>query len=172
MPGKTDHLKKTGAPSLEELHKSPGFPAEKVMKKGPLAFIECIENIPCNPCETACPKGAIKVGQPIINLPVLDTGKCMGCGLCIAACPGLAIYVKDYTYSADEALITFPFEYYPLPSVGDSVTMVNRYGEPVCSGKITRVNCAERNNKTPVITASFPKEYFDEVISIKRLSKF
>ncbi len=169
MPGKTDHLKKTGAPSLEELKDSPGFPPESEMKKGPLAFIECIESIPCNPCEMACPKGAITIGQPIINLPVLDTEKCMGCGLCIATCPGLAIYVKDYTYSADKALITFPFEYYPLPAVGDSVIMVNRYGESICNGIVNRVNCAEKNNKTPLISASFPKEFFDEVVTIKRL---
>lgn len=82
----------TGIPSLEELINSPGFPSEEEMKKRPIAVIECVQGIPCNPCETACPFGAIEVGEPITNLPRLLTDKCQGCGLCIPACPGLAIF--------------------------------------------------------------------------------
>ncbi|HQB63431.1 MAG TPA: hypothetical protein PLL21_03530 [Sedimentibacter sp.] len=36
-------LKITGAPSLEELHRSPAYPPEDRLKKGPIAIIECIE---------------------------------------------------------------------------------------------------------------------------------
>lgn len=169
MSSITNHLKTVGSPSLKELKGSPGFPDELHLKKGPIAIIECIEEIPCNPCETACPRGAIIVGHPITNLPVLDVKKCIGCGLCIAACPGLAIYVKDYTYSDTEAMIVFPYEYYPLPSTGDKVTMVNRRGREVCGGKVVRINISEKNNKTPVISVSFPKKYFEKVVSMKRL---
>jgi len=48
------------------------LPARDRLAKGPVAVIECVQNIPCNPCEAACPARAITVGQPITALPVLD----------------------------------------------------------------------------------------------------
>lgn len=161
-------VKKSGAPNFSEVSSIPGFPQENLWKKGPLAFIECVEEIPCNPCEASCPRGAIKVGKPITNLPILDGVKCIGCALCVAACPGLAIHVKDYTFSDTEASITFPYEYYPLPEKGEVVTLVDELGEDVCTGKIKRIAMAEKFNKTPLITAVFPKEFFKQVKSIKR----
>jgi len=165
------YLKTIGSPSLAELKDSPAFPKEKDYKKGPIAVIECIEEIPCNPCETSCPKGAIEVGNPITNLPRIDFERCVGCGICVAACPGLAIYVKDYNYSEEEALITFPFEYLPLPKVGDIVTLAGRRGEEICEGKITKINNAKANKNTTILSASFPKEYLLDVITMKRLKK-
>ena len=162
-------LKKSGAPSLAELKCTPGFPSEDALKQGPLAVIECVQEIPCNPCETACPQDAIKVGRPITRLPVLLAEKCQGCGLCVAACPGLAVYIKDYTHEPERALITFPFEYLPLPAKGETVTMINRLGEPVCPGEIVRINRALRNDRTTVVSAAFDKHYFHEVVSMKRL---
>jgi Fe-S-cluster-containing hydrogenase component 2 len=162
-------LKKTGAPSLDELRAAPCFPSAEQLRRGPIAVIECVEEIPCNPCEAACPKGAIRVGTPITNLPVIDFDRCVGCGSCIAPCPGLAIYVKDYNYSEAQASISFPFEYLPLPHVGAAVNMVGRHGEAVCEGTTLRVQTTKANNRTAVVTVAFPKEYFDEVISMKRL---
>lgn len=162
-------LKKIGAPSLEELRNSPGFPKEEDLLKGPIAIIECIEEIPCNPCEISCPKGAITVGKPITNLPAIDFDKCIGCGKCVAACPGLAIYIKNFIYSDEEALITFPFEYLPLPVVNDNVTLVNRRGIEVCKGKVAKINNNKMNDNTTLISVTFPKEYFHDVVSIKQL---
>lgn len=162
-------LKITGSPSSEELRKSPAFPNREDFLKRPIAVIECIEEIPCNPCETSCPRGAITVGKPITNLPQIDFEKCIGCGICTAACPGLAIYIKDFNYSEEEALITFPFEYVPLPKVGDIVTAAGRKGEEICSGKVVRINNAKGNNRTALVSIAYPKEYFDDVITIKRL---
>ena len=53
-----------GFPSKDELAKIPGVPSENRIKKGPVACIECVQEIPCNPCEEACPYGAISVGSP------------------------------------------------------------------------------------------------------------
>ncbi len=164
-------VKKVGAPSLQELERTPCFPSREQMMKGPVAVIECVEEIPCNPCETSCPHGAITVGYPITALPVLDIEKCKGCGLCIAACPGLAIYLKDYTYSEDRALIMFPFEYYPLPEVGREVILVNRLGGEVCCGEVIRVNTSKRNDRTTVISAAFDKDHFLEVVNMRRLPR-
>ena len=162
-------LKKVGCPSIEELQNSPAFPKKEDYLKGPIAVIECIEEIPCNPCETSCPRGSIRVGKPITNLPLIDFEKCTGCGICVAACPGLAIYIKDYCYSEEEALITFPYEYLPLPNVGDTVTAADRKGKEVCPGKIVKVLQTKASNKTALVSMTYQKTFFEDVVTMKRL---
>lgn len=161
-------VKIDGTPSAEELHASPGFPQESI-RKGPLAFIECVEEIPCNPCATACPRGAITLEGGLTALPRLDAELCTGCGLCISVCPGLAIYVKAREHEPGFSSILFPYEYYPLPQKGDPVECVNRFGKSICSGTVLSVRTAEKLDRTALIKVSFPQAYFDEVISIKRL---
>ena len=161
----------TGIPSKEELAACPGIPSEERMAQGRVACIECVQEIPCNPCEGTCPVGAIKVGEQITNLPVLHGEKCTGCGMCVANCPGLAITIIDKTYSDTEAVIEFPFEYLPLPEKGDTVDAVNRGGQVVCEGTVTSVKKLKAYAGTAVIGIAIPKEYADEVRSIKRLPK-
>ena len=162
-------LKKTGIVSVEELQSRTGYPSEEQFRKGPTVVIECMEEIPCNPCEMACPKHAIHVGTPITNLPVVAYEKCIACGMCISACPGLAIYIKDFTYSDSQASISFPFEYYPLPRVGDTVKMVDRSGQALCTGQVIRVTNGNANRQTAVITVAYDKTFFDDIISMRRL---
>ena len=158
-----------GFPSKEELLKIPGVPSKERIKKGPVACIECVQEIPCNPCEEACPYGAISVGKPITNLPVLDEEKCIGCGTCIAACPGLAIFVVSV--SGEKAEVSFPFEYYPLPNKGDEVWCVDRAGKQLTRGKVLRIIKSPKYDATAVITVEIPAEYLDNVRSIKRLER-
>lgn len=101
-----------------------------------LAVIECPEEIPCNPCETACPQGAIRVGEPITNRPQLDEKRCIGCGLCVAACPGLAVFLVNRRDDSNQAEVTFPYEFLPLPEPGQIVTAVNREGESICQAQV------------------------------------
>ncbi len=161
----------TGVPSPEELEAAPGVPSRKRMKKGRVACIECVQGIPCNPCEAACRFGAITVGEEITNLPRLDEEKCTGCGACVAACPGLAITVLNEGYSPTESTIDFPFEYLPLPEVGDQVEAVNRFGEAVCPGRILAVRKPEAYAGTAVVSMAVPTEFADEVRSMKRLPR-
>ena len=86
-------LEKDGVLSPEGLAKLPGMPSKERLEQGAVAVIECAQEIPCDPCEGACPAGAIHVGELITNLPALAADKCTGCGLCIPVCPGLAIFL-------------------------------------------------------------------------------
>jgi Fe-S-cluster-containing hydrogenase component 2 len=159
-------LKVEGAPSLDELKAADMLPSIEDMEKRPCVCIECVEEIPCNPCETSCPHLALTVGSPITNLPQIDRELCTICGLCIAACPGLAITIKSI--QGDTARIRFPWEYLPLPAAGQIVQMVDRLGQTLCAGKIISVINPMRNNKTAVVTAEFPREFVQEAISMRR----
>ncbi len=162
-------LRKIGYLTKEELVNSKCYPSEERFEKGPVAIIECTEEIPCNPCEVACKFKAIKIGKPITNIPILDENLCIGCGLCIAKCPGLAIFMVDKTFSDNEGLISFPHEYLPLPVPGSTVEAVNREGKVVSSGKVIKVLNNKSLDRTPVVTIVVPKEKLDEVRGIKRL---
>lgn len=161
----------TGVPSEEELAACPGVPSEERMRRGRVACIECVQEIPCNPCEGICRFGAITVGEQITNLPCLDEEKCTGCGLCVANCPGLAITIIDKSYSPEEATIDFPFEYLPLPAEGDTVDAVSRAGETVCKGRILRVTKLPAYAGTAVIRMAVPQQYIDQVRSMRRLAR-
>ncbi len=151
---------------LEELRKSPGFPSMERFEKGPVAVLECTQKIPCDPCEKACPKGSITIGQNIINLPELNDGICNGCGVCIPACPGLAIFVVHKNFSKTTTLLEIPYEYYPLPPKGGKVTCVNRKGQPVTTGIVRNVKTYKKNDLTAVLAIEIPKNFCLEVRSI------
>ena len=167
MCDKNEH-KKTGYLSQQELLECKGFPSETRFKKGPVAIVECIQEIPCNPCESACPKGAIVIGNKITTPPTLLEEKCVGCGLCIAKCPGLAIFVEDHTFSDKEALVSFPYEFLPLPEKGAIIQGVDRAGRTVCKGVVFQVRSSKEMDSTTVVTVRLEKEFAHHVRSIKR----
>lgn len=164
-------IRYTGIPSSEELAQCPGIPSEERLKKGRVACIECVQEIPCNPCEGACRFDAITVGEQITSLPVLHEEKCVGCGNCVANCSGLAITILDWTYSDNMATIDFPFEYLPLPREGDTVAAVGRDGKTICDGIIVKVIQQPSYEGTTVIRMAIPKEHIHNVRSMKRLSE-
>jgi Fe-S-cluster-containing hydrogenase component 2 len=104
-------------------------------------------------------------------LPVFIGDKCDACGLCIAACPGQAIFRVDATYSDTQATVSFPYEYLPLPQKGDVVSGVNRSGKVVCQAQVLRVQKPKGFDRTAVITIIVPKELVMVVRSIQRLSE-
>ena len=161
----------TGVPSTEELFMAPGVPSDERITYGRVACIECVQDIPCNPCEAACKFGAITIGDEITALPYLDEKKCTGCGQCIYRCPGLAITVLNGAYSETEATVDFPFEYLPLPVAGDIVDAVNRCGVTVCQGIVRKVMQVKDADGTTVISIIIPKQFVSEVRSMKRLGK-
>lgn len=147
---------KTGVLSIDNLR----LPTEDQLKKG-VAIIECIQEIPCNPCVAVCPVNAITM-KNINDLPKIDFNKCTGCKQCVGICPGLAIFVvkvKD-----DTALITLPYEFLPVPKVRDMVTALDREGKSKGDAKVIKVN---RKGKTVVITIEVVKDLAMIVRNIK-----
>lgn len=158
----------SGYLEYEELCSLKPMPTQERYEFGPVAIAECVQNIPCNPCETACKTGALKVGDPITNLPVIDYQMCTGCGLCVAKCPGMAIFIVNKSYSNDLAMVSFPYEYYPVPQQGDQVEAVDRTGTVCCTGTVVKVLDPKAFDHTPVVTIEIPKQWADQVRSIKR----
>ncbi|MDO4555383.1 MAG: (2Fe-2S)-binding protein [Lachnospiraceae bacterium] len=158
-------LAKNGYLDLEEVLDIPGFPGKETLDRKKCVVIECQQNIPCNPCEAACPHHAITVGEPITNLPVIDKEKCVGCGLCVAKCPGQAIFLVDQS-AEDYDTVTLPYEYYPLPEKDQEVYGLSRAGVLLTKATVLRVIMTKANDRTAVVEVKVPKGYGMEVRNI------
>lgn len=154
-------LKKTGIPESIDILKA--YPSIERLQQGGVAILECFQNIPCNPCATSCPRKAIKEFEDINDLPVIDHHKCNGCAICVANCPGLAIFVVDESFGTHEALIKLPYEFLPLPEEGALVDAVNRAGEVVGQARVVRVQNPPSFDRTAVIHVAVPKALAREV---------
>lgn len=155
-------IEKTGVAPSALVKKE--FP-EKIVLQKPKAVIECYKDIPCNPCETSCPFDAIRVPNDINQRPVIDFEKCTGCGICVYNCPGLAINV--FQLKDDKVLMKIPYEFSPLPEVGKQVNVMNRAGEKVTEGVITKVQNTKKHNKTALIHIEIPSAFLYDAITIE-----
>jgi ferredoxin len=122
------------------------LPSRERVEKGRVAVIECIEEIPCNPCAGVCPvNGVQKEGLSVP--PLVLPEKCIGCTKCIAVCPGLAIFnmmIKD-----GKGYVTMPYEFSPEPTLGDKVTMFDRGGNDRGVGTIVQPTYKNRGDSRP-----------------------
>ena len=134
------------------------FPSARAEGSQVHPVIECTQNIPCNPCQDACPVGCIKVGSNITSLPALNPEtQCIGCGMCVASCPGQAIFLLREV--DDQAEITLPYEFLPLPQKGDKGMALSRGGQPLCPAEVVEVKAAKAMDHTNLITMRVPKEF-------------
>ncbi len=143
------------------------FPSIERINRGPVAVVECFQEIPCNPCTTSCNRNAFEEMLDINDLPVIDTEVCNGCTICVSKCPGMAIMVVDGSYSEDEVIFKIPYEFIPLPNVGDVVKGMNRAGEYITDVKILRVANPKSFDKTPIVSCLVNKDFLYEFRNIE-----
>lgn len=142
----------------DEINRFPGF----THTKGIHPVMECTQNIPCNPCQDACPRKCIKIGENITSLPAVNPEvKCTGCGMCVASCSGQAIFLVDETYEEGYASITLPYEFLPVPQIGAKGTALGRDGKRVCDAEVINVRSIPAYDKTSLLTMKVPVEFVD-----------
>lgn len=154
----SSRVAQTGVLDLDVIGQLPGVPSADRMGKGPVAVMECAQEIPCNPCVTNCPEGAVRMGEALTGLPILDADECGGCGLCVADCPGQAVFLVDLAFAEDLAAVTFPYEFLPLPKRGEIVQATDREGRAVTTARVEKVVMPRRYERTAVVTISVARE--------------
>jgi len=97
---------------------------------------------------------------------MIDRDKCTGCGVCVAHCSGMAIFVLDKSYSDAMGSVAFPYEYLNLPTVDDEVDAVDRTGKVVCKGCIKKVIMPPSFDRTYVVTVEIPIDMVEIVRGI------
>ena len=158
-------LTKNGFLDIDEITGIPGYPGDEALAKKKVVVVECKQYIPCNPCEASCPHHAITIGEPITNLPVVDPDKCVGCGLCVAMCPGQACFLVDMSHDEYDT-VTIPYEYYPLPEKDQEVYGLSRDGRYLVKAVVNRVVLTKKNDRTAVVEIRVPKGFGMKVRNI------
>jgi Fe-S-cluster-containing hydrogenase component 2 len=160
---------RTGEP-LTEKDLAAQLPPQERLDAGPVAIIECIEEIPCNPCVESCPHGAIAMPGGLNGIPRLDWQRCIGCGLCISCCPGLAICIVDLSTGNQKASVSLPYEFTPLPKKGEEIVALDRQGQELGAARVVRVQRGQRLNRTSIVTIFLPRKWALKARHLRRKS--
>ena len=147
---------------LEVIEERIELPSMERMKEGPVGVIECVEDIPCDPCVESCKFEAI-IKDSLTSLPRVNYEECTGCGICVAYCPGLSIFVIDCS-KGDKALVYIPHEMLPVPQRGQRGDALDRSGKKVGIAQVAKVRKEKRG--TIVLGILVDKELAMEVRSI------
>lgn len=101
--------------------------------------LHCVQEIPCNPCVTSCPRLSIRIpDENLMGLPEFF-GECSGCGMCVAICPGLAITLVDFRENKELPFVSFPFEVgKQFLTIGKDYPITDRNGMFIGSGEFVK----------------------------------
>ncbi len=150
---------KTGILTKKDLK----LPTKKQLEKG-VAILECVQEIPCDPCVESCPVHAISM-KDINAPPINDFTKCIGCTKCVGVCPGLAIFVVKV--KGDTAWVTMPYEFVPVPQVGQTVEALDRTGKVRGKALVKKI---VKQGKTIVVTIELNSRLAMDVRNIRVIS--
>ncbi len=148
----------------EILRSKPGPHSDFTITEKPGAvypIIRCTEEIPCDPCTEACPIHQIEMAEGNILKQPFFKGECIGCGQCVAACPGLAIVLVDERADPANktAMITVPWEITDIAvRPGKTVRTVGFEAERVGTGLVKAVKKSPALNKRQLVLLEVPYE--------------
>ncbi len=138
-------------------------------EEGIFPVFYCTQEIPCNPCTSVCDQEQIKtMDDLIVKLPYFKGEKdCIGCGKCLAVCPGLAIVLHDYRKDKKNPLVTFPLELSDTKLETDQKIIVVSNNEELGEFEIHRSRILKEFPKTQLITIKLPSELAKKAVAIK-----
>lgn len=131
--------------------------AERMNQKG-FVLIDCLYGFACNPCEFACPHGAI-TKTSTSTIPSLDFEKCVGCMDCVYQCPGLAIF----GYNLKKDWLFLPIEYHA--EAIKEVFLVDNQGQILGDGIIEKI--LKKPNKTDIARVKSLNLSGEELMSVR-----
>ncbi len=155
---------------LEVLKSRPGEtlkPSAKSHDNAVYPVLHCLQEIPCNPCVTVCPKKSIKLsGESIMTVPKFS-GECIGCFKCLLICPGLAVTLVDYRKDKNCPLVAVPFEIARgCVKKGDMVNMADWEGADLGAAEVADVKDFKAENTMMIIVKAKP-EIADRIASVR-----
>lgn len=121
----------------EQIKTFEGVP-KHAQKSRLVASIECIEDIPCDLCEKACPESAIKIervskeGKPSF----LIESDCTACGICLPACPSATPVMMHEQEERSFSQLVLPWRGKHEWKPGEFAILLNRRGEPLGQGRV------------------------------------
>lgn len=137
---------------------APHRPEPGRMAAKPFVQIDCLYGFACNPCEFACPHGAI-TKTSTSTVPAIDYDKCIGCMDCVYQCPGLAIF----GYHPSKDWLFLPIEYAVEPQT--PVYLVDNYGRQLGEGMVEKI--LKKPNKTNVARVKALNISREELIKVR-----
>ncbi len=82
--------------------------------------------------------------------------------MCVAMCSGQAIFLVDEEYEVGYSAITLPYEFLPLPEVGEIGVALSRSGAPICKAEIVKMRTTKTFDKTNLLTMKVPTEFIKQ----------
>jgi sarcosine oxidase, subunit alpha len=162
--------------TAQVLKSKPGRTVEERLPEaetGVFPVFHCSQEIPCNPCTSICPQGAIQIDeQDIRGLPAFiaeQLGKrCIGCEKCVTICPGLAVTLVDYRKDADNPAVIIPYEFQrDSLRVGDVVTVLATSGEVLGNVPVVQIRAAKANDRTLAVKVWAPRTIAKRIAGIR-----
>jgi glycine/D-amino acid oxidase-like deaminating enzyme/Fe-S-cluster-containing hydrogenase component 2 len=133
-------------------------PTRERAESKPYVLIDCIYGFACNPCEFACPHGAI-TKTSTSTVPHIDFNKCIGCMECVYQCPGLAIF----GFNEKKDWLFLPVEY--EVEEGKEVYLVDNFGKKIGEGMVEKI--LKKPNKTNIARVKSFDLHDDKLSSVR-----
>jgi len=137
---------------------SPYLPDTARMNSKGFVQIDCLYGFACNPCEFACPHGAI-TKTSTSTVPQIDFNKCIGCMDCVYQCPGLAIF----GYNLGKDWLFLPIEY--KAEAGSEVLLIDNNGQKLGTGLLEKI--LKKPNKTDIARVKALDLHGEDLVKVR-----